>query len=120
MNRDDLEARLDDLESSFGVGPTAIVVIAPTTAHDEPEEWPDDVGLDDITVRHEPADPDPIDAYEEVVVPFHRPQAYRGGVVTMSKADIAQVYAAMPEDVREAELELRIERGEPIPEVLQR
>lgn len=116
---DDLEDRLDALESRFGVGETAVVI----AGYDRGEnaDWPDDVAREDIitTRQEEGADPEIPLEVEERVVPHHRPPEFRGGIVLMSDPEIAWVFATMPEDVRRAERELRIERGEPIPPVLQ-
>lgn len=120
---DDLVDRLEALEGRFGVGPTHLILAVPGLSKgpdSDPPEWPDGLGREDIThVRQEPGvDGQPIDV-EEPMIPYHRPDEYRGGVVMMSYAEIARVWATMPPSVREAELELRIERGDPIPPILQ-
>lgn len=118
MVNHDLKARLDALEERFGFSSTSIVQIVPDDAiHDGSArvEWPEDVGPEDI--EHTPDDPD---AVTETVVPFYRPPEYRAGIVPMARAEVARVYDTMPDAVRERERELRIERGEPIPPILQR
>lgn len=115
VNRDDLRDRLDNLEETFGLGSTALVVVG-----GDGGEWPEGVTRADIERRVVVEDPaDPIDEYAEVLVPFHRPSKYRGGVVVMSPAEIATVYDTMPDDIRERELEHRLKNGEPIPPILQ-
>lgn len=104
-------------EDRFDTAPTDTVVVAGDTG-----EWPEGVTLDDISHRRQEPGPDertPMEA-EHVCVPLHRPPEYRGdGVVTMSEAEIATVWAAMPEDIREAERDLRTEQRKPIPPILQ-
>lgn len=113
-DREDLRDRLRELENSFGFGPTAAVVVGAGG-----DEWPDDVAREDVEIRKVVADPaDPIDEVHELAVPYHRPPEYRGGVVVMSPADVASVYAAMPDEVRERELEYRLDNGLPVPGVL--
>jgi hypothetical protein len=112
----ELERAVESLRQETEPSPTSVVVVAGNAG-----EWPDGVDQSDITVtRQEPGiDPELPVAVEEVCTPIHRPPEHRGGVVVMSEKEIAQVYAAMPEDVREAERELRAERGEPIPPILE-
>jgi len=121
MTSDDLRDRLEDLETQFGVGPTATVIVNPTGSHgDEDLDWPDDVARDDIMVtnREEPVNGETL-GWERPLVPWHRPPQYRGGIVIMSEKEVAHVYASMPDDVREKELEYRVEQSEPIPPLLQ-
>lgn len=117
-DRGELEDRLTNLEGRFGVGPTDVLMIGPS---DDGAEYPEGVGREDIIhTRTEPGvDPKTPLEVEEPIAPIHRPPAYRGGIVIMSYEEIAQVYASMPESVREAERERRIEQGEPIPPILQ-
>lgn len=119
MTSDDLEDRLDRLEDHFQIDKTSVVIVAPPGAKDV--DWPDGVDRADITHTRQHPTPDGQDPIEtEVpVVPKHLPQAFRGGVVTMSYPEIAHVYVSMPDEVREEELERRLENGEPIPPILQ-
>jgi len=119
-DREVLEERLDDLEGQFGAESTAVVIPVPDTATAGDTAWPDGVDREAITITREAPGVDagePL-VYEEVAVPIHRPPEHRGGVVLMTHAEIASVYAAMPPDIREAERERRRERGKAIPEVL--
>jgi len=116
-NRDTLRDRLEDLEARFVPTDTSAVVVI-GRATDEP--FPDGVGPADIMNNWTApgVDDEPL-TIDEPVVPIHRPPQYRGGVVVMTEQQIAQVFATMPDEIRREEREKRIERGEPIPTVLQ-
>ena len=115
-DRADLVDRLDELETQFGIAKTATVVVV-----GDGEEWPPGVDEQDITHHREAEGVDPAEPLlvEEPVVPIHRPPEFRGGVVVMTRADVARVFYSMPDSIREQELERRIEHGEPVPAVLQ-
>jgi hypothetical protein len=116
---DDLRNRLDDLEDQWGAGTTQTVVLLPDV---DSTDWPSGVTREDITATEEHSgatDGRPLER-EVILAPNFRPRQYRGGIVTMTKAEVARVYDTMPDEVRKAERELRVERGEPIPPILQR
>jgi len=123
MVDEDLWERLDGLEDRFSIGGTECVIIAPSgaTSDDVFGDWPDDTPREDITLTYTEEAPveDKSIEWEKVLVPVYRPPKYRSGLVIMSEKEVAHVYASMPDDVREKELEYRVEHGKPIPPVLQ-
>ena len=114
-DREGLEEQLDALETQFGAGPTHCVMAVGSGG-----EWPDAVDREDIVHRErgEPINGHEI-VFEEVTIPIHRPPEYRGGIVMISPAEIAQIYDSMPDEIRERERERRIAEGKPIPPILQ-
>jgi len=115
-DRADLRARLDALEDRLAPADTSLVVV---TGPADSDAYPAGVGPGDITnERTDPGvDGEPL-VVEEPVVPIYRPPEYRGGVVTMTTQEVAEVFDSMPEQIRKKEREARIERGEPVPGVL--
>ena len=117
-DRDDLRDRLDELEDRFTVGDTAAVIV---TGDDGRDEWPAGIDEGDITTtRTEPsATGDEPLVVEEPAVPFYRPPEYRGGVVVLTAANVADCFDRMPDEIREKERERRIAHDMAIPPVLQ-
>lgn len=112
--RHDLEDRLADLETEYGTDPCGGVIIT------SPGPNADDLDLEPYTIRTEPEnEDDPIEWYEKVAIPRHRPRGrYAGGVVCITYQELVQIWEAMPEETRDAERQLRRDRGEPLPPIL--
>lgn len=124
--RDDLHDRVADLEAAYGLGDdsqTTRIIVGDSSRSDQPET---SIDLDDIRITREHGeDLDESEEHlqmvsEEIVVPHHLPKYYRNGLVIMNYDEVAWCWEHMPDDIRERELEYRLEEGEPIPPILQR
>lgn len=111
MIDDTLLDRLDALEREFGAGETGGVFINLADSTD-PRVAP-------YVIREEPGDHDPIGSYEYVELPCLLPKSIPSGVQILETEDVVRLWEIQPDDVRERELEYRIEHGEPTPPILQ-
>lgn len=107
---DDIRERLEDVEEMLlrDQGPCLVVVAPERATFDETP----DVPTDGICVTDEET------GRETVAVPNHLPPSL-GGVECLTKAEIAELWHQMPEDVRTVERKVRAEQGDPIPPLLQ-
>lgn len=114
MVDDDLTDRLDDLEERLGVGDSGTTYVLPGTT------CTDGVDLSPFTVETEIETPTDVEATQErVILPKHKPRWARGGVQCLEADDVRTLWESLPDDVRERELEARLEAGDPIPPFLQ-
>lgn len=111
MVADTLRDRLDALEGEFGAGETSGVFVTLADVGD-PTVAP-------YVICEEIEDADPIDSYEYVELPCLIPKSIPSGVQILETEDVVRLWEIQPDDVRERELEYRIEHGEPIPPILQ-
>lgn len=116
---DDLRDRLDELERAAGFGPGAGGRTVVTIAGDLPDSMmvPARDPGDALTVTIG-GDPETVRA-EQVAVPTLLPPGYRDGVTVLDAEDVKRLWREMPADAREQEREIRRERGDPIPPILE-
>jgi len=110
MTREDLRARLEAVEQSFGFdrSPRETVVYIGRC-----ESLPDS-----MTVVDEPPEDDPITKTEQVEIPHFRPREYCGPVTVLDAVDVVGLWRDMPEDVKELEREFRREHDKQVPAIL--
>lgn len=80
-------------------------------------DWPDGVGMDDVRATDKTDDGA---EWEHICAPVQYPDEYRDqGFACLTADEIAHIFDDMDEETRERELELRRERGDPIPPILE-
>lgn len=112
---DELEGRLDELEQAFGVnsGPKTIIAF-PSGSSDSVDE---DIF---ITEQFEVGKDGEYGEHQYIAIPNYRPRSAEvGSVQCLTYEEIEALWHRMPDDIRERELESRLESGEPIPPILQ-
>ena len=116
---DDLRDRLDELERAAGFGPGAGAPLVVLIGNDLPDSMTVPVrdSEDALTVTIG-GDPETVRA-EQVAVPTLLPPGYRDGVTVLDAEDVERLWREMPADAREQEREIRRERGDPIPPILE-
>lgn len=119
-DRDDLWNRLQSLESAYGLADDddGVLVAAPLDEADVDDDQDGRPG-DDVEAITTERERDEATTIMELAIPQHRPPVYRNGVTVASYREIRALWEEMPDEVRDRELEVRIEQGLPIPPILQ-
>lgn len=111
-DRRDLRDRLEALENRFGLdADNALYVVNASPVLDD--------GMAPYSITEEWDDDPLIDRTERVELPVFKPTTVQSGIQCFDGEDVRRLWEIQPEDVREQELEYRIEHGLPIPPVLQ-